>query len=90
MQDWAEIRRLHRSEGMSRRAIARRVGVSRTTVDRALSSSRPPHYQRPPVVSVFDAVEVRVRELLRVTPDMPATVLAERVGWSGSPSWFRK
>ncbi len=75
---------------MSRRAIARRVGVSRTTVDRALSSSRPPHYQRPPVVSVFDAVEVRVRELLRVTPDMPATVLAERVGWSGSPSWFRK
>jgi len=75
---------------MSRRAIARRVGVSRTTVDRALSSSRPPQYQRPPVVSVFDTVETRVRELLRVTPDMPATVLAERVGWSGSPSWFRK
>ena len=39
---------------------------------------------------MFDTVEVRVKELLRVTPDMPATVLAERVGWSGSSSWFRK
>lgn len=90
VQDWAEIRRLHQSEGMSRRAVARRVGVSRTTVDRALASAGPPRYQRAPVVSAFDEVEVRVRELLRVTPGMPATVLAERVGWSGSPSWFRK
>jgi hypothetical protein len=28
--------------------------------------------------------------LLRGTPTMPATVLAERIGWSGSMSWFRK
>jgi transposase len=90
VQDWAEIRRLHLSEGLSGRAISRRVGVSRTTVDRAVASTRPPHYQRPPVGSAFDAVEVRVRELLKENPGMPATVLAERVGWSGSPSWFRK
>lgn len=40
--------------------------------------------------SAFDAVEGRVRVLLGEFPTMPATVLAERVGWSGSASWFRK
>jgi hypothetical protein len=29
----------------------------------------------------FTPFEARVRELLVETPDMPATVLAERVGW---------
>jgi len=33
-------------------------------------------------------VEPRVRALLAATPDMPATVLAERVGWEGSIRWF--
>ncbi|MEU7769437.1 helix-turn-helix domain-containing protein [Nocardia sp. NPDC049190] len=31
MEDWAEIRRLHRSEGMAIRAIARRMGISKDT-----------------------------------------------------------
>jgi hypothetical protein len=31
-----------------------------------------------------------VKELLGATPDMPATVLAERVGWEGSIRWFRE
>jgi hypothetical protein len=30
-----------------------------------------------------------VRALLKEAPDMPATVLAERVGWEGSIRWFR-
>jgi len=29
-----------------------------------------------------DEVEPRVRELLRVFPTMPATVIAERIGWT--------
>ena len=29
-----------------------------------------------------------MRELLEEFPEMPATVLAERVGWAGSRSWF--
>lgn len=33
--------------------------------------------------------EARVWLLLEETPDMPATVLAERVGWTGSIRWFR-
>lgn len=43
-----------------------------------------------PVSSAFDAFEARVRVLLVEFPLMPATVIAERVGWAGSPSWFRK
>lgn len=90
VQDWAEIRRLHLSEGMSARAIAKHMGVARDTVDSALKRATAPRYERAPVPSAFDAFQARVCELLRATPDMPATVIAERVGWSGSPSWFRK
>jgi IS30 family transposase len=34
VEDWAEIRRLHRSEGMPIKAIARVLGVGRNTVRR--------------------------------------------------------
>ena len=37
----------------------------------------------------FTPFEPHVCELLRKTPDMPATVIAERVGWTGSITWFR-
>lgn len=30
-----------------------------------------------------------MRQLLVTTPDMPATVIAEWVGWTGSLTWFR-
>ena len=36
VEDWAEIRRLHRAEGMAIKAIARRLGVARNTVRAAL------------------------------------------------------
>lgn len=89
MENWAEIRRLHRAEGVPIKAIARRLGISRNAVRRALASQGPPKYQRPAVPVAFDAVEQRVRALLREFPDMPATVLAERVGWTRSSSVFR-
>lgn len=81
MEDWAEIRRLHRAEQMPIRAIARHLGISKNTVKRALASDRPPKYERPAKGSVVDAVEVQIRELLRETSTMPATVIAERIGW---------
>ncbi|MET7738561.1 IS21 family transposase [Streptomyces sp. NPDC005402] len=81
VEDWAEIRRLHRAEQMPIRAIARHLGISKNTVKRALASDRPPKYERPAKGSVVDAVEVQIRELLRETPSMPATVIAERIGW---------
>jgi transposase len=84
VEDWAEIRRLHRAEGMPIKAIARLVGCSKNTVKSALGSDAPPQYRRSPRGSVVDPVEPRIRELLVSWPDMPATVIAERVGWTRS------
>ena len=84
VDDWAEIRRLHRAEGLSIRAIARVRGVSRNTVRNALKAEGPPRYQRPPAGSIVDAAEPRIRELLQSYPRMPATVIAERIGWQNS------
>jgi transposase len=81
VEDWAEIRRLHRAEGMPVKAIVRLTGISRNTVRSALASDSPPKYVRKPAGSIVDAVEPRIRELLAAYPSMPATVIAERVGW---------
>ncbi|GLW59632.1 IS21 family transposase [Kitasatospora phosalacinea] len=81
VEDWAEIRRLHRAEHMPIRAIARHLGISKNTVKRALDGDRPPVYQRPLKGSAVDAFEPEIRELLKATPTMPATVIAERIGW---------
>jgi transposase len=90
LEDWALIRRLA-AEGVPKARIAERLGISRNTVARAVASSVPPKYERKPVVATsFTPFEDRVRVLLAEFPDMPATVLAERVGWTGSSSWFRE
>lgn len=84
MEDWAEIRRLHRAEGVPIKEIARRLGVARNTVRAALASDEPPRYRRPATGSIVDAVEPQVRALLVEYPRMPATVIAERIGWTRS------
>ncbi|WP_416380810.1 helix-turn-helix domain-containing protein [Georgenia sp. H159] len=43
MEDWALIRRLA-AEGAPKAAIARRLGVSRNTVIKAVASNGPPKY----------------------------------------------
>lgn len=89
MEDWALIRQLYRSEGLSQAAIARQLGLSRNTVAKAVRSDAPPRYERPrPPSSGWAQIEPAVRELLSRFPTMPATVIAERVGWSGGRSWF--
>ena len=84
VEDWAEIRRLHRAERLPIKLIARTLGVSRNTVRAALASDGPPAYVRRPAGSLVDEVEPRIRELLRVYPTMPATVIAERIRWAHS------
>jgi transposase len=81
VEDWAEIRRLHRAEGLAIKMIARTLGISRNTVRAAIASDGPPKYERKSAGSVVDAVEPRIRELLSAYPTMPATVIAERIGW---------
>ena len=88
MEDWAEIRRLHRAEGLSIKAITRRLRISRNTVRRALSSHEPPRYVRAAKPSIVDAVEPRIRALLAEFPDMPTSVIMERVGWQRGKTVF--
>lgn len=84
VEDWAEIRRLHRAEGVPIKVIARSMRISKNTVRKALRDEGPPRYERVGRGSLVDEVEPRIRELLRVTPTMPATVVAERIGWEHS------
>lgn len=82
------IRRLV-ADGVPRRQVARRLGIGRATVDRALASDRAPKYERKSAPTAFTPFEARVRAILSEHPEMPATVIAERVGWGGSITWFR-
>ena len=84
VEDWTEIRRLHRAEGLSIREITRRMEVSRNTVRAALRAESPPGYLRAPQPWAVDAFEPAIRELLAQHPRMPATVIAERIGWERS------
>ena len=80
MDEWAEIRRLHGAEHLPIKAIARKLGISKNTVRRALRADEVPRYQRAPRGSIADAAEPAIRELLVLCPTMPATVIAERIG----------
>lgn len=88
VEDWAEIRRLHRAEGMPIKQIARRLGISKNTVKAKLAADVPPRYERAATGSAVDGFELRIRELLTEFPLMPATVIAERVGWSRGMTVF--
>jgi transposase len=90
VEDWAEIRRLHQAERLPIKMIARTLGVSRNTVRAAIASDGPPKYVRRPAGSAVDAFEKAIREQLRAVPTMPATVIAERVGWPGGMTVFRQ
>ena len=90
MEDWAEIRRLHRAEGLPIKMIARTLGISRNTVRVALASEGPPQYVRKPAGSAVDAFEDAIRAQLKEVPTMPATVIAERVGWSRGMTVFNE
>ncbi len=90
LEEWAEIRRLHLSEKMGVRAIARQLGLARNTVRGALRSAEPPAYRREHRGSVVDEHDEEIRRLLAVTPDMPATVIAERIGWQRGMTVLRE
>src|SRR5574337_2208569 len=88
VEDWAEIRRLRFAERMPIKQIARQMGISKNTVKAKLAADAPPRYQRAASGSVVDEVEPRVRQLLKDTPTMPATVIAERIGWTRGMTVF--
>jgi hypothetical protein len=78
VEDWAEIRRLHRAEGMPIKAIVRKLGAGRNTVRRALASDGPPSYSRPAKPSIVDPFEPQIRALLAQWPSMPVGAGSKR------------
>jgi len=90
VEEWAEIRRLHLAEGMGVKAIVRKLGVARNTVRSALAAEEAPRHMREGPGSAVDALEPAIRRLLAATPDMPATVIAERIGWTRGTTVLRE
>ena len=72
------------------KTIARALGVSRNTVRAAVASDAPPKYERKPVGSAVDAFDDAIRQQLELVATMPATVIAERVGWTRGITVFKQ
>ncbi len=85
VQDWAEVRRLHR-DGWTNTDIAEKFGMSRNTVASLIASETPPRYERAPAGSLLDGFADAIAAMLDENPKAPATVIRERLvalGYSG-------
>ena len=89
----AEVMRLHYLEGLSLRAIARRLRLARRTVKRHLAKLPPS--PKPPLVtraSLLDPYDARIRALLDATPELKTPQILERLrllGYSGGITILR-
>jgi transposase len=91
VEQWAEIRRMHRVERLSIREIGRRTGLHRKTVRRALSSEVPPRYSRAPIGSKLDPFKDWICEQLWVDPAIQSLRLPEmasELGYEGGKTIF--
>ena len=88
VEQWAEIRRMKRVEGLSQREIHRRTGVHRDTIRRALASPEPPSYgPRPRRASKLDPYRAEVERLLAGDPTLSGVRVREEIealGYEGS------
>ena len=64
VEQWAELRREHFVRGVSIKELARRHGIDRNTVRRALRSDAPPSYERRSAPSKLDPFKDEVHRLL--------------------------
>ncbi len=86
VERWAELRREHFVRGVSIKELARRFGVDRNTVRRALRSDRPPAYSRASGPSKLDPFKDEIHRLLRGDPRLPGVrvrELIEPLGFDG-------
>ncbi|MCZ7664917.1 MAG: helix-turn-helix domain-containing protein [Thermoleophilia bacterium] len=82
VHDWAEVRSLRR-DGLSKKHIAERLGMSRTTVYRLLEREEPPCYQRRKSPSLLDDHVDSIRGMLKQDHAAPATVILEHLRAEG-------
>ena len=86
VERWAELRREHFVRGVGIKELARRYGVDRNTVRRALRSTEPPRYQRPPAASKLDPFKDEIHRLLKDDPKLSGVrvrELIEPLGFDG-------
>jgi transposase len=91
VEQWAEIRRMHRVERLSIRAISKRTGLHRKTIRRALAAAEPPKYARAPAVSKLDPFKDWICEQLREDPAIQSLRLREmasELGYEGGKTIF--
>ena len=91
VEQWAEIRRMHRVERLSIREISKRTGLHRKTIRRALAAETPPRYARPPAVSKLDPFQEWICEQLRADPGIQSLRLREmaaELGYEGGKTIF--
>jgi len=93
VEQWAELRRLHFVDGVSVRELARRTGLHRKTVRRALGSADPPKYARPSAPSKLDPFKDEVHRLLKDEPRLPAVRIRELLqplGYAGGETILKE
>jgi transposase len=91
VEQWAEVRRMHRVEGLSGREISRRTGLHRDTIARLLVAPEPPRYQRKAAGSKLDPFRDWICEQLGVDPRIQSLRLREmasELGYDGGKSIF--
>ena len=91
VEQWAEVRRMHRVDGLSGREISRRTGLARDTVARLLAASEPPKYRRELAGSKLDPFKDWICERLAADPRIQSQRLREmagEVGYQGGKSIF--
>ncbi len=87
VERWAELRREHFVRGVGIKELARRYGIDRNTVRRAVRSSAPPRYQRPAVASKLDPFKDEIHRLLKDDPKLSGVrvrELIEPLGFDGA------
>lgn len=92
VEQWFEIRRLHRVEKLSARQIAKQLGLARNTVNAALHNDAPPQYHRERRPSCLDPFSNRIAEILGQFPDISAVRIQEILqpeGYSGGLTILR-
>jgi transposase len=96
ISQWAEIRRLHEVEGLSGRAIARRLRCDRVTVSKALAMPQPPdETTRAKRGSILDPHKKKIDALVDQFPELSAVRIWEEIrkgpdGYPGSVITVRR
>ena len=76
---WAELRREYFVRGVSIKKLARRTGLSRNTIRKALRADEPPAYRREGAGSMLDPFKDEIHRLLKDDPTLTGVRVREEL-----------